>query len=580
MIRDRSEDLQLIRRLGVFFGPYRGLLIAAALSYPLASGLLLLQPYLMKVAIDRYLVPKDLGGFSWLLVGLSAAILAQFLAQYGQTLLTQTLGQRVTKDLRVTLFSRLQRVDLAYLERHAVGRLMTRVTNDVESLQETFSSGAVSIFGDLITLFGIIAMMLALDWRLTLYAFAVLPLLIWFMLRMRQLARTAFRAVRAKLSAMNGFLNEAISGMGLIQSFTQEQTQAARFDEANRAYRDENFAAIRFDAMTYAVVEGLSSVAVASLLLLGVGVVSQHVVDVGVFVAFVEYLRRFFMPINELSQKFTVLQSAFAAAERCVELLDERPTILEPEAPEAPGPLSGALSFDRVSFRYSADGPVVLPELSLSIEKGETVAIVGATGSGKSTIAKLIDRFYDPSSGSLRLDGVDLKAMSLSELRSRVAMVLQDPYLFEGSLRDNIDFGRALPAAQLEQAAEKSRAIDVIERMPGGWEASVGERGARLSAGERQLVAFARALASDPELIILDEATSSVDPETEGLIQEGLKALLSDRTAVVIAHRLSTVRQADRICVLARGRVIEQGSHAALLEQGGLYRRLYELQFT
>ena len=575
----KAYDARLVRRLAVFFKPHLGLFLLSIVTYPVVSGFHLVQPYLLKVAIDEHIVPGEMDGFLSVVLLMLGVIGMEFMGKFAQTLLTQILGQRVTRDLRMRLFEKLQEVDLSYIEKNPVGRLRTRVTNDVEALTETFSTGAISIVGDLFTLSGIVIMMLALDWKLTLYAFCTMPLLGGFVAIMRKFAREAFRKVRTLLSRMNAFLNEAISGMNLIQAFRQEGTMRAEFEQVNAEYRDANFQSIRYDATTYAVTEGLATVAIALVLLLGVSLFESGAVEIGVFVAFVDYLRRFFAPINELSTKYTMLQSAMASAERCVDLLDQHPTVVEPPSPKSPGPMQDGLHFEQVEFRYNEGGPPVLRGLDLSVRRGEKVAIVGPTGAGKSTIVKLVARFYDPSSGRVRLDDTDLRDMTLSDVRRRLAVVLQDPYLFEGTIEDNVRFGdSALTQDRLQDAAERTRAIEVIERHD-GWKTQVGERGGRLSAGERQLISFARALALDPELLVLDEATSSVDPETEGLIQRGLEALIEDRTAIIIAHRLSTIRRADRIVVLAAGRVVEQGTHEALLEAGGVYKNLYELQF-
>lgn len=576
----KAYDAKLVKRLAVYVKPYQGLFVLALLSYPATSALHLLQPYLVKVAIDRHLVPKDLSGFGWVLVGLVGVIVLELLARFAQTMLTQILGQRVTRDLRVELFRRLQAADLSYIEKNPVGRLMTRVTNDVESLSEAFSSGAVSLVGDLVTLFGIVVMMLALDWRLTLYAFLVLPFLLAMTLLMRKYVRETFRQVRLELSRMNGFLNEAISGMSLIQAFRQEAGMRQEFDEVNVRYRDANFGSIRYDAITYAVVEGMGTAAVAVLLLLGLGLFEAGAVQLGTFVAFIDYLRRFFAPITELSTKYTVLQSAMASAERCVDLLDQHPTVLEPTHPVHPGPLKDAIRFESVGFAYGPGAPPVLRSLNLTLKKGERVAVVGPTGAGKSTLVKLLCRFYDPTSGRLTLDGVDFRELPLADLRRRMAVVLQDSYLFSGTIEDNVALGaHADDKQRLLAAAERTHALEVIRRQGKGWETVVGERGANLSAGERQLIAFARALAVDPEFLLLDEATSSIDPETEALLQKGLDALLEGRTALIIAHRLSTIRKVDRIVVVAGGEIVEEGTHEALLAKGGLYRKLYELQF-
>lgn len=576
-----SYDFTLVKRMAAFFVPHRTLFLLSLTSYPIVAGLALVQPYLMKVAIDEYLAKGKLDGFGTVLALMVTALSLEFFAKFGQTILTQLLGQRVTRDLRLALFNRLQEVDLSHIERNPVGRLMTRVTNDVEALSETFSTGAISIVADIFTLVGIVVMMLALDIELTLYAFLVVPILVAFVSIMRRFAREAFRRVRTLLSEMNGFLNEALSGMTLIQSFSQEETMAGELAEVNGEYRNANFSSIRYDAMTYAFVEAVSTVAIASTLLFGLGRFESGAAEIGLFVAFVEYLRRFFQPINELSTKYTMLQSAFASAERCVDLLDKSASVVDPEHPKPLGTLDDALAFEDVRFQYTEEGQQILHGLSFKVRRGEKVALVGPTGAGKSTIVKLVARFYDPTGGRISYDGTDLRDATVDDLRSKLALVLQDSYLFDGSIEDNIRFGnRDLSEDDLKLAAERTRAIDVIDRLDDGFAAQVGERGSRLSAGQRQLVAFARALALDPQILVLDEATSSVDPETEALIQTGLEALIADRTAIIIAHRLSTIRRADRILVLAKGQVVEEGSHDELLERGGVYKNLYELQFA
>lgn len=582
----KAFDFRLIRRLMPFFGPHWGLLCLTAITYPVVAAFHLIQPYLIKVAVDQYFVPRTLDGFEWVILALLIAMILEFGVKVIQAVVTQTLGQAVTRDLRGALFRRLQEVDLAYIEKNPVGRLMTRVTNDVGSLQEAFSSGATSIIGDIILITGIVGMMLFLDWRLTISSFAVLPFLALFVQFMRKRARDAFREVRTQLSQLNAYLAESISGMRIIQVFGQENYVADEFAEVNKAYRDANFLAIRYDAMTYAVVEALGTVATACLLVFSFGFFEYGGIEVGVFVAFVDYLRRFFAPITELSTKYTMLQSAMASAERCVDLLDQEPTVIEPRndarSDKKVVQMMDALRFNDVHFSYSGTaGPMVLKGLNITLRQGEKVAVVGPTGAGKSTLVKLICRFYDPTQGSISVDNVDLKHMTFDELRLRLAVVLQDPYLFEGTIRDNISFGVQQPDDHiLLDAARRTRALNVIQRLPDGWDTQVGERGGRLSVGERQLVAFSRALARNPEILILDEATSSVDPETESLIQEGLDALLKDRTALIIAHRLSTIRRVDRIIVMANGQVAEEGSHDELHAQNGLYRQLYELQFT
>ena len=575
----KAVDSRLIKRLWPFLAPHRRLLFWATLSYPLVSVMHLAQPYLIKVAIDEHLVPKKPEGFTTVVMMFVLVICGEFGARFMQAFLTQLLGQRTTRDLRRSLFSRLQQVDVSYIERNPIGRLMTRVTNDVDALSEMFSTGAISIIGDLVTLTGILVMMLALQPKLTLYAFSVLPVIGLIVMVMRRHAREAFRDVRTLLARMNAYLNEAVNGMSLIQSFVQETSAQGEFGEINARYRDANFRAIRFDAMTYAIVEGIATIAIALLLLFGIGLFEEGAVEIGVFIAFIEYLRRFFAPVTELSTKYTVLQSAMASAERCVELLDREPTIIDDPKVDLPAAASD-IHFEGVHFGYRPNEPI-LRGLDLKVASGEKVAIVGATGAGKSTIVKLLARFYDPSGGRITFGGVDLKDVALGEWRSRLAVVLQDPYLFDGTIRENISLGDPdVDPARMQDAAARTQAQVVIDKLAEGWEAPVGERGARLSAGERQLIAFARALARNPEVLVLDEATSSVDPETEGLIQKGLEALIEDRTAVIIAHRLTTIERADRIIVLGGGGILEQGTHQDLLELGGTYRSLYELQFS
>lgn len=574
-------DSRILRHLWTFVVPHRVLFFTAMLSYPFAALFQLAQPWIVKEAVDKHMKTQQLDGFWVLIAAFIGVIVLEFGARFYQTILTQLLGQRVTKDLRLALFDKLQKVDIGFIERNPIGRMMTRVTNDVESIGEAFSLGAVSILGDIVMLTGIIIMMFYMNVQMTLYAFAVLPVLIAVILFFRPYSRDAFRAVRLHLARINGFLNEAISGMAIIQVFRQEREMAREFEEVNSQYRDANFQSILYDAMTYAIVEGVGTVAIALMVLFGArDMVASHV-ELGVLVAFIDLVRRFFAPITELSTKYTIIQSAMTSAERCIDLLGEKPSVVDAVAPKQLPPLSTALRFEDVSFGYGKDGPTILTSMSFTVKKGEKVAIVGPTGAGKSTIVKLIARFYDPSSGRVTIDGTDLRELGLDDLRKRLAVVMQDPYLFDGTVRENIAFGHdALTQEMMEAAARRTQASVVIQKLPEGWESTVGERGAKLSSGERQLIAFARALALDPEILVLDEATSAVDPETESIIQKGLEALIEDRTAVIIAHRLSTIRRADRILVIAAGRVVEEGSHDELLAKGGVYKKLYELQFA
>jgi len=576
----KAYDAKLLKRLWPFVVPHKGLFVFALCSYPLAAAINLVQPYLIKVAVDKHFIPKVSEGFADIVLLLIGALALEFLMRFAQAYLTQVLGQRVTRDLRVALFRRLQNVDVSYIEKNQIGRLLTRTTNDVEALSEMFSTGAVSIVGDIFTLTGIVIMMFALDYRLTLYAFSVLPVILIVVLYFRIHARNAFRDVRSRLSKLNAYLNESIMGVSLIQAFGQESAFKDDFSGINRSYRDANFRAIRFDAMTYAIVEGVSTMAIALILLLGMSLLNQEGgLKVGIFVAFVEYLRRFFGPITELSTKYTVMQSAMASAERCIDLLDQHPTIVDGESTQAPQEVMD-LVIDQLSFSYR-EGEPVITALDLRIKAGEKIAIVGPTGSGKSTLVKLLCRLYDANSGTIKLGGRDLSDYKIHELRRRMAVVLQDPYLFDTDIQENVSLGdTSLSELRIAEAIKRTQAQEVINRQRDGLAAKVGERGSKLSAGERQLIAFARAMARDPQVLILDEATSAVDPQTETLIQSGLEALVENRTAIIIAHRLSTIRMVDRIIVLQGGQIVEQGPHDELLAQRGLYHTLYELQFA
>jgi ATP-binding cassette, subfamily B, multidrug efflux pump len=575
----KAYDAQILKRLWPFVRPHRLLFLISLFSYPIAASVNLIQPYIAKLAVDEHFIPQREEGFHVLVLILIGSLVVEFLVRFCQTYLTQVLGQRVTKDLRLALFQRLQNVDVSYIEKNPLGRLLTRTTNDVESLSEMFSTGAVSILGDIFTLTGIVIMMFILDVRLTLYAFSVLPVILVVVLYFRIHARNAFRDVRSRLSKLNAFLNESIMGVNLIQAFSQESHFESDFGEINSGYQNANFRAIKFDALTYAIVEGVSTFAIALTLMLGVSLFSDSQVEVGIFVAFVEYLRRFFQPITELSTKYTVMQSAMASAERCINLLDQAPTILDGQGAKI-SQEGEDLEFHNLDFSYRPEEPVI-KNLNLRIRAGEKVAIVGPTGSGKSTLAKLICRLYDPLAGKISLGSQDLKDFSLVDLRAQMAVVLQDPYLFNTDILDNVVLGdKSITEAQVNDALDRTQARAIVDRQSKAMRALVGERGRNLSAGERQLVAFARALVRDPKILILDEATSAVDPQTESLIQTGLEALIQNRTAIIIAHRLSTIKMVDRIIVLRGGKIIEQGTHRELLKQQGLYRTLYELEFV
>lgn len=574
-----TTDFGVIRRLLPVLRAHLGLFVLSLVLYPAVTAAQLVQPYLTKLIIDDHIIPKSLDGLGTLVVAYAGAVTIDICLRVAQTYISQLVGQRMVRTLRSQLFGKLQALDMAYLERRSVGQLMTRVTNDVEALAEMFSSGAITIIGDFVTLTGIVFTMVALDAELAVYGFLIVPVMMVFAAWVRPRARNAFRDVRRHLARINGQLNESVAGIRLIQTLGAEPLAQREFSRTNGDYRDANFRSIRYDATTYAVVEGLANLSIALLLLLGLTTFSAGVTEIGLFVAFINYLRRFFEPIKDLATKYTSIQSAMAAAERCVDLLDaEIVDKASTDHVDLPA-LREGIRFEHVGFHYRPDTPV-LADLDFHVGRGEKVALVGPTGGGKTTIIKLLARLYLPTAGRILWDGVDLRTVSKTELRRRLAVVLQDTQLFNASIRDNIAYGLEAPSDEaLAEAAAQTCASEVIARLPEGWDFAIGEGGQRLSVGERQLLAFARALAVDPELLILDEATSSVDPDTEAKIQTALNSLLENRTAIIIAHRLATIRRADRILVIQRGRIVEEGTHDALYAQGGVYRKLHDLQF-
>ncbi len=602
-------ELRLWVRLWAFIRPHRRLLYLALGMRPLSALFNLSQPYLVKLAIDLAIVPRRLSLLAPLSVAIVAALLLERFAQLGETLFTQLCGQRAMHDLRLAAHRHLLSLRCAFFDRTPVGRLVTRVTNDVESIAEAFSSGLVSIAGDLLTLAGIVGVMLWLQPGLALVTFSALPLLVITVEVFRRLLRKTYRLIRQRLAQINATLQEHVTGMAVVQIFDQQGRAAARFDEVNRAHRDAYRSAILYDSALFALVELLSSVTVALILWYGGGQLVQGTVTFGLLVAFIEYVQKFFIPIRDLSAKYTIIQQALAALEKVFGLLDEAvlegaarpaappasprpapdpqgpppapapqdpppaPAPQDPPASPAPAASPPAVVFEQVRFAY-AGGPPVLRGLSFTVARGESVAVVGATGAGKTTLARLITRLYEIQGGRVLLEGVDLAEISPAALRRRVVVVNQDVFLFAGSVAQNISLDT--PGLGPAQVAEAAARVGLTRLLP--LDRPVLERGANLSAGERQLVAFARALARQPEVLILDEATASVDPESERLLQQGVTELMRGRTSLIIAHRLSTIERADRILVLARGQLLEQGTHAARLQRGGHYARLHRLQ--
>jgi len=588
-----------MRRLLTYLAPYR-LHVALAISMLIAaSGLALVGPWLTKIAIDQAIPTSDLGLLTYLGVGLVVALgLAAFL-EYTRTILTTWIGQRVMRDLRRQIFAHLQRLDLAFFDRNPVGRLMTRVTSDVEVLNEMFTSGVVTIFGDVFTLVFIVIAMLLLDWRLALVTFTVLPVVFFAAWIFRKRVRQAYRDIRVRLARINAYLQEHISGVTVVQLFRQERPTEQRFETINESYLQAHLRSITYYALFFPVIEIISAVALALIIWYGGGQALQGAITIGVIAAFLQYARRFFRPIQDLSEKYNILQGAMASSERIFRLLDTEPLIGDPPRPAlVSGEQRGRIAFEHVWFRYlepsesdeamvhvsEDEGEMrewVLRDISFTVEPGQRVAIVGATGGGKSTIINLLMRFYQPQRGRITVDGIDIQEMTLRELRSRIGLVLQDVYLFSGSAGYNISLDReGISEHRLEEAAQRVGVDRYIDRLPARYGHELGERGSNLSVGERQLLSFARALAGDPSILLLDEATSSVDSEIEAQIEEALRELMRGRTSLVVAHRLSTVQNADRILVLHHGQILEAGTHAELLDEGGIYARLYQLQFA
>ena len=607
----KAYDPRLMRRLLAYLRPYRRKVVVAVGMLVLASALELVSPWLTKVAIDRAIPGND-----YRLLGLLAgifivALILSAILEYGRTLLTTWIGQRVMKDLRGEIFAHLQRLHLGYFDRHPVGRTMTRVTSDVEVLNEMFTTGVVTIFGDVFTVLFIVAAMLALDWRLALVTFSVLPIVFLSAWIFRYMVRQAYRDIRVRLARINAFLQERISGMVVVQLFRQETPTHQRFEELNEDYLEAHLRSITYYALFFPVVELLASIALALIIWYGGGQALQGAITIGVIAAFLQYARRFFRPIQDLSEKYNILQNAMASSERIFRLLDEKPAIAEEEGRTSlRRPIGGRIEFRNVWFHYGSNGvrpqPVlsgaaasdgsgdetptadasaepdwVLKDVSFVAEPGERLAMVGATGAGKSTTINLIMRYYEPQRGSILLDGVDIREISARELRSHIGLVLQDIYLFSGNAAQNIRLGRSRISSERMREAARRVGIDRhIARLPKGYEQELGERGSKLSVGERQLLSFARALAGEPQVLLLDEATSSVDSEIEAQIERALEELMKGRTSIVIAHRLSTIQNADRILVMHHGRIRESGTHRELLRQAGLYARLYRLQFA
>ena len=599
----KAYDARLMRRLLRYLWPYKWHALTSLVLTILSAPLVLAGAPLTKAAIDLFLAPdpsKPPSGFALFLkhlaeqfgFGASAyqgivfisivfflASLAAFAVQYTQAIVMQTMGQYIMYDLRKQIFAHLQRLPVQFYDRNPVGRLMTRLTTDVDALNEMFTAGVIVIFGDLAMIFYIVIWMFQVNWRLALVSFAILPLLIALTTWFRLGARSSFREVRVRIARINAFLQEHITGMPVVQLFNREEKEMRKFDKINQAHRKANIDTIFYYAVFYPAVEIIGAIGIGLIIWYGGGQVIRGVATIGTLVAFIQLARSFYEPISDISEKYNILQSAMASSERIFKLLDEPVTIASPEKPVRIGRARGQIEFRNVWFAYR-DEDWILKDISFTVEPGERVAFVGHTGAGKTTITNLLLRFYDIQRGQILLDGVDIRELDLEELRSNFSIVLQDVFLFSGDIATNIRLGnRSISDDGLRDAASQVHADTFIQRLPQGYGAELRERGAGLSVGQKQLISFARALAFDPRVLVLDEATSSIDTETELLIRDAVERLMEGRTSIVIAHRLSTIQSVDKIVVMHKGEIRETGTHQDLLAQRGLYWRLYQLQF-
>jgi ATP-binding cassette, subfamily B, multidrug efflux pump len=613
----KAYDSRLMRRLLTYLSPYKWQVAIALVSIILKAGLDVLYPYFTKIAVDKYLArnpgtrsildswlsPTPLLGIAQIAGLYVGALVLSFFLEFLTTYFMQWTGQMVMFDLRSQIFRHLQNMHVAFYDKNPVGRLVTRVTTDVDALNDMFTAGVVAIFEDVFVLAGIVIIMMRMNWKLALITFSVLPLIFWATMIFRVKVRDSYRRIRVAIARINSYLQEAVSGMLVLQLFNREKRAFRQFSDINASHMEAFKDAIMAYAVYYPVVEVLSSVAIACVIWFGGGDVVRRTTSLGVLVAFTQYALRFFRPIQDLSDKYNILQSAMAASERVFKLLDTSAEIVTPAVTREPqGP--GRIEFDHVWFAYrhvpvedstdrriepSGDGTHsgataeldwVLRDVSFAVEPGEKVAIVGHTGAGKTTLISLLLRFYDVQKGAIRIDGVDVREIDLDELRARFGVVLQDPFLFTGTIAGNIRLGTdRIADTDIERAAEEVNLADFIRTLPGGFAEEVRERGTTLSTGQKQLISFARALAHDPQILILDEATSSVDTETEFRVREALSRMVESRTSLVIAHRLSTVQRADKIIVMHKGKVREMGTHQQLLAHRGIYYKLYQLQY-
>ncbi len=578
-ILGKAYDSKLMKRLLKYVKPYRKYVLLAILLNIFVAALPTVRPYLIKIGIDIYIANKDYHGLLIICSILLGVLILQSVVQYYLAYYTELMGQKIIFDLRVQLFTHVQKLALKYFDKTPIGRTVTRVTNDVETLNEMFSSGIVSVFSDVFVIIWIFVFMFTMSWDLSLVTLSVVPILFYATFLFRKKVRESYRGIRKHLARLNSYMQEHITGMNVVQIFGKEKDEFKKFSEINRNYRTANIKSILYYAVFFPFVEFLSALSVALIIWYGGGEVIQSSLTIGVLFAFLQYTEMFWRPVRDLSDKYNILQSAMASSERIFKLLDDQTFVNEPQQPKTLQKITGEIEFKNVWFAYNGDD-YVLKNISFKINPGQTVAIVGATGAGKTSIINILSRFYDIQKGSILIDGVDIRDVNKRELRKHIATVLQDVYLFSGTIKSNISLGnKDITEKQIIEAAKTVGADKFISSLPNGYDEEVKEKGATLSVGQKQLISFARALAYKPQILILDEATSSVDTETEILIQRAIEKLLVGRTSIVIAHRLSTVQNADKIIVMHKGEVRETGTHQELLAQKGIYYRLYQLQY-
>ncbi len=578
-ILGKAYDSKLMKRLLGYIRPYKKYVFFAILLNIIVAALGPVRPYLTKIAVDDYIVNSDYTGLLYIGLALFASLLLQAVIQYFLTYYTQYLGQRTLYDLRTQIFNHIQKLALKFFDRTPIGRIVTRATNDVEALGELFSSGIVMVFSDIFIIIWILAFMFFMDVKLSLVTLSVLPVLIYGTFLFRRKVRESYRDVRLHLARLNSYMQEHVTGMSAVHIFHKEKDELKKFSSINNDYRTANINSIFYYAIFYPSVEILSAVAVGMIIWYGGGEIIQGSLTIGVLFAFIQYTEMFFRPIRDLSEKYNIMQTAMASSERIFKLLDNETFIKNPDKPVNLGKVKGSIEFKDVWFAYN-DDDYVLKDISFSINPGETIAIVGHTGAGKTSIINILTRFYDINKGNILVDGIDIEKVDKKELRKHISIVLQDVFLFSGNIESNINLDKEeISREKVIEAAKIVGADEFVKNLPAKYDEEVKERGATLSVGQKQLISFARALAYDPQILILDEATSSVDTETEQLIQKAIEKLLVGRTAIVIAHRLSTIQNADKIIVLHKGEIRESGNHQELLAKRGIYYKLYQLQY-